>query len=477
MFLRDDILEPIPGDNPGGEDLYYSPLFDKIQAARKQEAENPQAGDEGAAKAADFGKVVELGEEALAAKTKDLRLASWIAEALIYEHGFAGLNEGIQLLHGLVENFWESLYPAVEDEEDLEDRAAPLEWFGNYFAPGSRSSPSLAVRLAPLSKSGYGWLRYKESRKVPYEDDQAKGKPEERKEAVEQNKLPPEQFDSDFAATPKPFYKELCAHLAASRQSLPALESFCDKKFGAQFAPSFAELRKALEEIELDAKSLLKKKLEQDPDPVAPVAVEGAAGTAEEGEGGADTKPAGPVLVTLKSSEELAALEPADRSEAVNRILAVAQYLRVREPQSPVPYLMLRALRWGELRARANGQAAGGEPGGQEFEPGFLQAPSAEVRVALRRYAAGSDWRHVLETAERAMGEPCGRGCLDLQRYSIQACEQLGYTAAAAAMLSELRALLKDLPHLTGMTLSDETGAANPATMSWLNEAVLAQQG
>jgi type VI secretion system protein ImpA len=129
---------------------------------------------------------------------------------------------------------------------------------------------------------------------------------------------------------------------------------------------------------------------------------------------------------------------------------------------------MLRALRWGELRARCNGGDGAG------IDAGFLQAPSAEVRVALKGSAASANWRQVLETAEAAMGEPCGRGWLDLQRYSIQACQELGLTAAAAALLSELKALLNDVPNLPEMTLSDDTGAANPQTRAWLAEAVLA---
>jgi type VI secretion system protein ImpA len=161
----------------------------------------------------------------------------------------------------------------------------------------------------------------------------------------------------------------------------------------------------------------------------------------------------------------LAALAPADRNEAVNRILAVAMYFRQQEPQNPVPYLMLRALRWGELRARSNGEG---------IDPGFLQAPAAEIRVALKNAAGAASWRQVLETAESAMGEPCGRGWLDLQRYSIQACQALEFTAAANAMLSELRTLLGDVPNLPEMTLSDDTGAANPQTRAWLAETVLA---
>jgi len=466
MPLRADIFEPIPGDNPGGEDLYYSPLFDQIKDARKQETDDPQGDWEHAIKTADHAKVIKLGEETLAKKTKDLRLAQYVAEAFIYKEGFAGLVEGIKLLHGLVEKFWDQgLYPLVEDLKDpdeLEDRASPLEWFGNYFAPDKGPSPCLAVRYVPLTKGGKGWLKYKESRAVPYETDSEKSKA--REEAIGEGKMPPEEFDSDFDATPKPFYKAAVANVATARESLAAIETLCDEKFG-QAAPSFRELSKTLEEIDLSVAALLKRKLEQDPDPIEVVETAGEEGEAGEGAEGAPGSAARPGVITLKSSAELAALAPADRSEAVNRILAVAQYLRHQEPQSPVPYLMLRALRWGELRARSNGEG---------IEPGFLQAPSAEVRVSLKSSAASANWRQVLETAEGAMGEPCGRGWLDLQRYSIQACQELGHTAAAAALLSELRALLNDVPDLPEMTLSDDTGAANPQTRAWLAEAVLA---
>ena len=466
MPLRADIFEPIPGDNPGGEDLYYSPLFDQIKEARKQETEDPQGDWEHAIKTADHAKVLKLGEEAIAKKTKDLRFAQYVAEAFIYKEGFGGLLEGIRLFHGLVEQFWDQgLLPAVEDPEDLEDRASSLEWFGNYFAPDKGPSPCLAVRYVPLTKGGKGWLKYKESRAVPYDTDRDKA--EARQEALNDHKMPPEEFDSDFDATPKPFYKSAAANVAASRESLAALEKLCDEKFG-EYAPSFRELSKTLEEIDLSVAALLKRKLEQDPDPVEFVETAGEAGTEAEAGEAAPGAPPRQGAVTLKSSAELAALAPADRSEAVNRILAVAQYLRHQEPQSPVPYLMLRALRWGELRARCNGGDGAG------IDPGFLQAPSAEVRVALKGSAAAANWRQVLETAEAAMGEPCGRGWLDLQRYSIQACQELGLAAAAAALLSELKALLNDVPNLPEMTLSDDTGAANPQTRAWLAEAVLA---
>jgi hypothetical protein len=55
-----------------------------------------------------------------------------------------------------------------------------------------------------------------------------------------------------------------------------------------------------------------------------------------------------------------------------------------------------------------------------------------------------SNWKQVLETAETAMSQGFGRGWLDIQRYAIRACDELGYKNAAKALRSELKALLAD---------------------------------
>jgi type VI secretion system protein ImpA len=120
--------------------------------------------------------------------------------------------------------------------------------------------------------------------------------------------------------------------------------------------------------------------------------------------------------------------------------------------------LLLRALRWGELR------------GAPDVKQADLPAPQAEVRKSLRTAAAGNNWKAVLEAAEGAMGNPCGRGWLDLQRYAIRATTELGYAAAAKAIRSELKSLLVDFPELTKATLNDDTGAANPETLDWLKQ-------
>ena len=78
------------------------------------------------------------------------------------QEGFAGLLCGLDLFRKLIDTFWESLYPEVEDEEDLELRAAPLEWIELKIEE--------TLRMVPLVNEGHGWFKYQESRTVGFED-------------------------------------------------------------------------------------------------------------------------------------------------------------------------------------------------------------------------------------------------------------------------------------------------------------------
>jgi type VI secretion system protein ImpA len=144
--------------------------------------------------------------------------------------------------------------------------------------------------------------------------------------------------------------------------------------------------------------------------------------------------------------------------QAALHIVAAAQFIRQTSPASPVSYLLVRALRWGEVRAA--GESAKND----------LPAPPSDLRVALKSSAAGKNWKNVLETAESAMSTAVGRAWLDLQRYAVKACDELGYVEAAKAIRSELKAFLQDFPELTSATLNDDTGTANPETLAWLRQ-------
>jgi len=452
MPLREDILTPIPGDNPSGASLRHAPIYDQIKEARRQEVGGPQGDWEHEIKNSDYKAVIQLTQDTIATKSKDLQLAVWLAEALIYQEHMPGLNAGLTLLRDLTESFWDSLYPELEDG-DAEFRATPLEWFGNYFDPSKGSSPAFAVRRIPITRSGLDWFQYKASRSVP-SDGEAQGsetKAEARRTAIAEGKLSPEDFDVAFRDTPKPFYRQLESDFKTAAENIEKLDSLCAEKFG-DVAPGFRELRRSLEDVSTSARILLQEKLKIDPDPVSPSetsgeSVEGAEALSGESSGDG-----------LDLADGISGnLELRTRQDALRLLIAAARFLRRSDPSDAVPYLIVRALRWGELRA-ANGDLAGS----------LLEAPAADIRVTLKSSALAGDWNRVLEIAEKAAAGGCGRGWLDLHRYTIRACEELGYTGVALTLRSGLKALLADLPKLPMMTLADDTGTANPETMDWL---------
>ena len=445
MPLPEGLLNPIPGSNPSGTSLRYDPVYDKVREARREEDVLPQGEWSREVKKADYSLVIKLATEVLSTKSKDLQLAAWLTEAAMFRDHISGLREGLDLLRGLLQGFWETLYPEIEDG-DLEFRAAPLGWVGSKLDAG--------VRRLPLTKSKFDFLKYQESRRIGYEADTAgnEAKTAERAAAIAEKKCTAEEFDEAVRATGDAYYEKLSANLTGATESVQALEVLCDEKFGRD-APNFANLKGALEELQDFVKQYHKP-----PEPAAEEAAEAPAeGVAEE------TTEASSAAAPVAKKRSVTA-EPADRGDAMQRLIVVAQFLRRENARNPVSYLLLRALRWGELRES-----------GATLNVSLLEAPPTEKRTHIKKMAMEGNWAEVLEGAESAMSLPCGRGWLDLQRYVVRACESLGsdYEPVAAGVRSELKALLADYPDLLNATMMDDTPAANTETQAWLKEAVL----
>src|ERR1035437_4140106 len=262
MPLRNDLLNPIAGENPSGQNLRYAPLYDKIKEARREEDDAAQGDWKYERKMADWPAVIKTAGETLATKTKDLQLAAWLTEVCLKKEGVAGLREGLDLMKGLVETFWDTLYPEVEDG-DLEMRSAPLEWVGSRL--------DKAVRDSRLTRTGFSWYEYKASRKVPTEEEagQDSNKAAAREAAVAEGKSPPEEFDKAMDASPKAYYVQLAADFEGALESLQALDAVCTEKF-QDVAPSMSGLKQTLEEVQQAVRIFLVKKREKEPDePVA----------------------------------------------------------------------------------------------------------------------------------------------------------------------------------------------------------------
>ena len=128
MPLREDILVPIPGENPSGADLRYDTkllVLDKLKEARRQDDELDQGAWQSERKTANWPLALKLAQETLATTSKNLQVAAYLAEALLQTEKFAGLRHGLDLVYRLLTEFWDTVYPAIdpEDPETREDRA------------------------------------------------------------------------------------------------------------------------------------------------------------------------------------------------------------------------------------------------------------------------------------------------------------------------------------------------------------------
>ncbi|MCL4797802.1 MAG: type VI secretion system protein TssA [Bryobacteraceae bacterium] len=511
MPLPDNILQPIPGDNPGGADLRYQPIYDQIKEARREEDDVAQGVWQRARKVADWAQVVKLAANAIAKQSKDLQLAAWLTEALVYREGFTGLREGLQLTYDLLDQFWDHLYPELEDD-DSEMRSVPLAYVVNKV--------DIALRKTPLTAQGVDWYEYKDSLTLPTEEDASRdtAKSRLRSEAESGGKVLPEEVDSALKQTPSEFFDELEEELRASNATLDELDALCTEKFG-EYAPGYGPLKECIEQIENTVRIMRQRRdglmggggakasgaakkekpapaassgvfgddpfaeepaAEPEPAPAAssdpfaddPFADESPAAAAEpatssssnlfEDDPFAEPQPAaaGGAPARAASGATLSA-EPVSPEDAVARIAGAALWLRTQAPTNPGPYLLLRALRWGELRA-----------GGPQLDWALLESPPSELRQRLKRLAAESEWEQVLAACEEAMSLPCGRAWLEPHRYEFEALTALGeeYAPLQEALRRELSQILSEYPDLPGQTLTDDTPAANAQTLAFLRD-------
>ena len=450
VTLRDDLLKPVAGDNPAGKSLRYDPVYDKIKEARREEDDAPQGEWQRERKIADWTLVIKLCADSIADKSKDLQLAAWLTEALLRKDGFNGLLRGLTLLRGMIDEFWDGLFPENEDG-DLELRAGPLDWVGSYLEQ--------PIKYAPITKSGLGYFKFKESRTVGYEEqaNENSAKREAYDSAKREGKITADEFDAAVKATSTAIYAAWMEDFDKSLETVDGLNETCQEKFG-DYSPSFSKLRTALEEVRNVVRGVYVKRQENEAPPPPPEAEPEPEPEPQVSYSPAFSSHAAAAAAPARA-KTASGIVPGNLDEVPLRLAAVAKYLRSNDAYDPAPYLMLRGYRWGETRRQ------GGNP-----HPSFIVAPTTEARQTVRRLAADANWGELIEAGEAAMAEPCGRAWMDLQRYMVKALEGWGCPAICAAIRSELRALIIDIPEIANWTFDDDTPVANGETQSWLKE-------
>ena len=325
-------LQPIAGASPTGIPMRYDPIYSRLADARR--AEDPSLAQgvwQREVKRADWKLATELALEILTKHSKDIQVAAWLVESETRRRGFAGLAPSLSLLTGLCRDFWDGLYPAIEDG-DLDARLAPLQWLNEKLPIVLHQIP--ITQSGNISETRLTWTDYVNAQRhemVRQNDSKAAV------QAESGGRITLEAFNDSAEATPEAVLHATCEALAQAETALAQLSEVLERAAGRE-APSLGRLRDSIADIADWANDLLPEPATQIPDAPemedAPLPDHEPAAQAPRLAPAIKPQPAGPIT---------------SREEAYQRLGEVADYLFQTERHSPVPYIIQRAILWGEL--------------------------------------------------------------------------------------------------------------------------------
>ncbi len=326
------MFQPISEENPAGESLRYSGIYDQIAEARRADDTMNQGDWKTDIKYADYRQVINLAVPALTSQSKDLQIAAYLSEGLSSVHGFAGLRDSLKLMSGLQETFWETLHPEV-DEGDMEGRANAISWLETPVF-------TLLIKKIPIiDGAGYNYLDCEDSKKfdIPENLETLLSADEQRyrelqAQAERESRVTGELWRKAKSNTRRAFCEQINFTIEECWTEYNDLNRVIEEKFDRNQAPGLSGLKKTLEDIHTQVKLLLEEKRKEEPDPVEAFEEENA------GDG---------ATVTGETGARTGAIQT--RADALKRLSDVADYFQRAEPHSPVSYLVARAVKWGNM--------------------------------------------------------------------------------------------------------------------------------
>ena len=327
----ESLLAPIGGANPCGASVRYDAAYLLLRGSREEDdASLPMREWERPLKKADWRGVANECA-AMLGKSKDLQLAAWLCDAWVRQYSIEGLNAGADLLLQMVERYWDCLHPQIE-EGDSDARVAPFMWMNEDLPLTLR----LNVPLVFVADRKPPTLNLADWEQV------VAGTPREHKEGKEPG-FTREQLIAMVDTRNLHWLSDLDAQLDASLQKWDALARALDERLALD-APSLGKVAETLRKLQRACVSLMDARNPRAPaatpapatqPPVAREPEEPAMTETHSAATQADTPlPTGPI---------------GSRQEAYRMLEAAAAYLQRTEPHSPTPYLVKRAVTWGQM--------------------------------------------------------------------------------------------------------------------------------
>jgi len=293
----ESLLAPLPGDAPCGPNLEYDPAFQALEEAAAGKPER-QYDKVYPAEPPDWPAVRELAL-GLAARTRDLRVAVWLARSGARVEGLGAALQGLQLLHGLIERHWEQVHPLLDANDD-NDPTARL----TALAPLTHDAGLADLRAAGLT-SARGSITVRDLELAFGNAEARPGEP-----------VPTRDGAAPAVAAAQAQIADLAAQMAQASDLALSIEKLLDAKLGAANSPDLAPLRKLLD---------------------------GVVAAGQAAQGGAEAAAAEPGAAAVAGAKPSGAIQ--SREDAIRTLQRVCEWLERNEPSHPAPLLIQRAQR------------------------------------------------------------------------------------------------------------------------------------
>ncbi len=307
------LLVEVAQDNPCGDDLEYDPVFTELERAVQGRPKQSLGDSVIQAEPPDWRQVHSLATDILG-RSKDLRAGIFLVRALIQTDGYEGLSDGLALVRGLLEKYWEDIYPRLDPDDD-NDPAIRVNAVASLC---DRATCLNSILDADLVISG------------------ALGRISLRQILVAKGEIsPPADTDvsvPDLATIDAAFMdadleslQSTSDALARLEKDVAAIDAMLMDKVGSAQAPDLDALTDILKGARVVMSSQLSRRGVADGD-------EGSAGSSQ-------------TAASVADAGQRVSGEINSRHDATLMMDRISDYFKRHEPSSPVPLLMLRAKR------------------------------------------------------------------------------------------------------------------------------------
>lgn len=325
-------LKQISRRNPSGDSLRYDKDYDDIREAKKVEDDLPQGVWTHDLKEADWDKAAKLCTKALQTRAKDIQISLWLSECWFHDYQAHGLRQGLFLTQRLIEKFWETIHPY--SEADPEYRLSPLLWFDRTIA----KALSQLIVAFPTDESKKTFTFWDYQSKVLKTSSAEQDTSHKKSTAPKKSTL----FYEAVKRTPTQFYKDLTSDLTQTLEIVKEIEQFIEDKY-KEYPGILMRCRGRLEQILHFAKTIYQERPEDRPQAL-PRKTKNKASCGTSALSLPTIKSPAMLKKTFKMKGELQS-----REQAYDLLSKIADYLTEIEPHSPTPYLIRRAVSWGDM--------------------------------------------------------------------------------------------------------------------------------